>query len=159
MMCQHDQNAAMGVVINQRSARIDLGHLCETLEMGAPRFHGDQPVYIGGPVESTRGFVLHSHDHMRPESVAVTHEIGLTSSVSILRDITNGTGPVHSIVSLGYAGWHSGQLEQEIEANIWLNLPANSDLLFGIESDDVWAKAYATLGVDPAHYVANAGTA
>ena len=159
MMCQHDQNAAMGVVINQRSAQIDLEHLCETLEMGAPRFHGDQPVYIGGPVESTRGFVLHSQDHMRPESVAVTHEIGLTSSVSILRDITNGTGPVHSIVSLGYAGWHAGQLEQEMAANIWLNLPASSDLLFSIESDDVWAKSYATLGVDPAHYVADAGTA
>ena len=72
MMCQHDRNAAMGVVINQRSAQLDLERLCKTLEMGAPRFHGDQPVYIGGPVESTRGFVLHSQDHMRPESVAVT---------------------------------------------------------------------------------------
>jgi len=159
MMSQHDQSAAMGVVINQRSAQLDLRHLCETLEMGAPRFHGDQPVYIGGPVDSTRGFVLHSQDHMRPESVAVTHEIGLTSSVNILRDITNGTGPVHSIVSLGYAGWHAGQLEQEMAANIWLNLPASNDLLFGIESDDIWAKAYATLGIDPAHYVADAGTA
>ncbi len=159
MMCQHDQNAAMGVVINQRSAQLDLGHLCETLEMGAPRFHGDQPVYIGGPVESTRGFVLHSQDHMRPESVAVTHDIGLTSSVNILRDITNGTGPVHSIVSLGYAGWHAGQLEQEMAANVWLNLPASSDLLFGIESDDICVNAYATLFIDPSHYVSDLFTA
>jgi putative transcriptional regulator len=159
MMCQHDQNAAMGVVINRQSAQLDLEHLCETLKMGAPRFNGDQPVHIGGPVESTRGFVLHSQDHMRPESVAVTHEIGLTSSVSILRDIANGNGPVQSIVSLGYAGWHAGQLEQEMAANIWLNLPASSNLLFGIESDNIWAVAYSTLGIDPAHYVADAGTA
>ena len=159
MICQHDRNGAMGIVITQRSAQLDLGHLCEALEMGAPRFHGDQHVYIGGPVESTRGFVLHSQDHMRPESVPVTHQIGLTSSVSILRDITNGAGPVNSIVSLGYAGWHAGQLEREMAANIWLNLPASSDLLFGIESSDIWAKAYTALGIDPAHYVADAGTA
>jgi putative transcriptional regulator len=159
MMCQHDQNAAMGVVINQRSAQLDLEYLCETLEIGAPRFHGDQPVYIGGPVESKRAFVLHSQDHMRPESLAVTHEIGLTSSASILHDITNGSGPVHSIVSLGYAGWYAGQLEQEMAANTWLTLPASSDLLFVIDSGDIWAKAYAILGVDPAHYVADAGTA
>jgi len=159
MMCQHDQSAAMGVVINRKTDQLDLARLCETLEMEAPRFHGDQPVYIGGPVDGTRGFVLHSQDHMRPESVAVTHDIGLTSSVNILRDIISGTGPQHSIVSLGYAGWHPGQLEQEMAANIWLNLPASSHLLFCTKSDDIWDKAYAMLGVDPAHYVSDTGNA
>ena len=104
----------MGVVINHRSDQLDIAQLCETLEIGTPRFHGDQPIHIGGPVDGSRGFVLHSQDHMQPESVAVTHEIGLTSSVNILRDITNGIGPVHSIISLGYAGWHAGQLEREL---------------------------------------------
>jgi len=159
MMCQHDQSAAMGVVINRKTDQLDLARLCKTLEMETPRFHGDQPVYIGGPVDTTRGFVLHSQDHMRPESVALTHDIGLTSSVNILRDIISGTGPQHSIVSLGYAGWHAGQLEQEMAANVWLNLPASSHLLFGINSDDMWDKAYAMLGVDPAHYVSEAGNA
>ena len=149
----------MGVVINHRSDQLDIAQLCETLEIGTPRFHGDQPIHIGGPVDGSRGFVLHSQDHMQPESVAVTHEIGLTSSVNILRDITNGIGPVHSIISLGYAGWHAGQLERELSENIWLNLPASSDLLFKVETEDLWNKAYAMLGIDPAHYASAAGTA
>ena len=159
MVCQHDQNSAMGVVINHQSDDLDIAQLCETLEMGAPRFNGDQPIHIGGPVGGSRGFVLHSQDHMRPESVAVTHEIGLTSSVNILLDITNGIGPVHSIISLGYAGWQAGQLEKELSANIWLNLPASSSLLFDVETEDLWKKAYTILGIDPAHYASVAGNA
>ena len=159
MMCQHDQDSAMGVVINHRSNELNIAQLCETLEIGRPRFHGDKIVHIGGPVEGSRGFVLHTQDHMRPESIPVTDDIALTSSVNILRDITNGTGPIHSIISLGYAGWHAGQLEQELSANVWLNLPASSDLLFGVETDQLWDKAYATLRIDPAHYASGMGTA
>ena len=159
MICQHDQSSAMGVVINHQSQVLDITQLCKTLKMGTPRFHGDQLVHIGGPVEGSRGFVIHSQDHMRPESVAVTHEIGLTSSVNILRDITNGIGPLHSIISLGYAGWHAGQLEQELSASVWLNLPASIDLLFDVETNDLWDEAYATLGIDPAHYSSGSGNA
>ena len=159
LMCQHDDSAAMGVVINRRSSQINLSQLCKTLEMGTPRFCGDQPVFIGGPVENGRGFVLHSQDHMRPESVAVTHEIGLTSSVKFLRDITDGTGPAQSIVSLGYAGWSAGQLETELTENAWLHLPSTSDLVFDPHVDDIWHKAYARLGVNPGHYVNRPGSA
>jgi putative transcriptional regulator len=159
MMCQHDETAAMGVVINRRADQINLNQLCHTLEMGTPRFCGNQPVHIGGPVENGRGFVLHSQDHMRPESISVTHEIGLTSSVKILRDITDGTGPTHSIVSLGYAGWGAGQLEAEIAANAWLSIPSSSALVFDPNIDDIWYKAYQTLGVNPAHYVDRPGSA
>ena len=106
VMCQHDDNSAMGVVINHRATRMNLGKLYATLDIGAPRFCADQPVHIGGPVESNRGFVLHTQDHMLPESLSVTREIGLTSSIEILRDITNGTGPTHSIVSLGLSLIH-----------------------------------------------------
>ncbi len=159
LMCQHDDSAAMGVVINRRSSQINLSQLCKTLEMGTPRFCGDQPVFIGGPVENGRGFVLHSQDHMRPESVTVTHEIGLTSSVKFLRDITDGTGPAQSIVSLGYAGWSAGQLETEINENAWLHLPSTSDLVFDPHVDDIWHKAYARLGVNPGHYVNRPGSA
>lgn len=159
LMCQHDGNAAMGVVINRQSNQINLSQLCKTLEMGTPRFCGDQPVFIGGPVENGRGFVLHSQDHMRPESVAVTNEIGLTSSVKFLRDITDGTGPARSIVSLGYAGWSAGQLETEITQNAWLHLPSTSDLVFDPNVDAIWHKAYAQLGVNPGHYVNQPGSA
>ena len=159
VICQHDDQSAMGVVINHRAARMNLGKLYETLDIGAPRFCADQPVHIGGPVESNRGFVLHTQDHMLPESLSVTHDIGLTSSIDILRDITNGTGPTHSIVSLGCAGWHAGQLESELAANVWLSMPANSDLVFRDVTHDIWKDAYDMLGVDPAHFVSDTGRA
>jgi len=159
VMCQHDHKSAMGVVINHRAARMNLGKLYETLDIGAPRFCADQPVHIGGPVESNRGFVLHTQDHMLPESLPITHEIGLTSSIEILRDITNGIGPSHSIVSLGCAGWHAGQLEEEIAANVWLSMPATSDLVFRDGVHDIWKDAYSILGVNPAHFVSDTGSA
>ena len=159
MMCQHDQSSAMGVIINCKSDGIDLAKLFDTMDLDAPRFCGNQTVHIGGPVDNSRGFVLHSQDHMRPESVEVTHEIGLTCSVKILKDITDGIGPQHSIVSLGYAGWQGGQLEAEIAQNSWLNLPATSQLLFHTDCNDVWHHAYATLGIDPANYVDQPGNA
>ena len=141
------------------AARMNLGKLYETLDIGAPRFCADQPVHIGGPVESNRGFVLHTQDHMLPESLSVTHDIGLTSSIEILRDITNGIGPTHSIVSLGCAGWHAGQLESELAANVWLSMPATSDLVFRDGTHDIWKDAYEMLGVDPAHFVSDIGRA
>ncbi|MEK9850501.1 MAG: YqgE/AlgH family protein [Candidatus Puniceispirillum sp.] len=159
MICQHDSEATMGVVINRRSQQIDLKQLCQTLEIGTPRFCGNQPIHIGGPVENGRGFVLHTQDHMRPESVAVTPEIGLTSSIKILRDITDGTGPTQSIISLGYAGWSAGQLEAEMAENAWLNIPAKSELVFHSDIDNLWNKAFATLGVNPGHYVDRPGNA
>ena len=159
VMCQHDEQCAMGVVINHRAARMNLGKLYKTLDIGAPRFCADQPIHIGGPVESNRGFVLHTQDHMLPESLPVTSDIGLTSSVEILRDITNGIGPAHSIVSLGCAGWHAGQLESELAANVWLSMPATSDLVFHDSNNDIWRNAYEVLGVDPAHFVSDIGQA
>ncbi len=159
VICQHDDNSTMGVVINHRAARINLGKLYETLDIGAPRFCADQPVHIGGPVESNRGFVLHSQDHMLPESISITNEIGLTSSIEILREITNGTGPTHSIVSLGCAGWHAGQLENELSANVWLLLPATSDLVFRDGIHDIWNDAYKILGIKPVHLVSDTGNA
>jgi putative transcriptional regulator len=152
VMCQHDDQSAMGVVINHRAARMNLGKLYETLDIGAPRFCADQPVHIGGPVESNRGFVLHTQDHMLPESLSVTH-------IEILRDITNGIGPTHSIVSLGCAGWHAGQLESELAANVWLSMPATSNLVFCDSTHDIWKDAYGKLGVDPAHFVSDTGRA
>ncbi len=136
-----------------------LGMAYATLDIGTPRFCADQPVHIGGPVESNRGFVLHTQDHMLPGSLSVTHEIGLTSSIEILRDITNGTGPTHSIVSLGCAGWHAGQLEDELAANVWLSMPATSDLVFRDGTNDIWKDAYRLLGVDPVYFVSDTGSA
>lgn len=159
LMCQHDQNSAMGLVLNKLAIELKLGDLYEKLDIGAPRFNAANPVHIGGPVDSNRGFVLHSQDHMLPDSVPVTHDIGLTASIEILRDITDGVGPVHTLISLGCAGWSAGQLDQEMAENVWLNLPASPELVFETERPALWQQAFNRLGVDPAYYAGTSGNA
>lgn len=159
MMCHHDYQSAMGLVINKQAGNLKLGELYENLDICAPRFAASDPVHIGGPVDSNRGFVLHSQDHMLPESLPVTHDIGLTASIDILRDITNGTGPSHSIVSLGCAGWTAGQLDREMSENVWLNLPASADLVFDEDHDNLWQLAFDKIGIDPVYFAGTSGNA
>ena len=159
MMCQHDAQSAMGLVINKQANSLKLGDLYEKLDIGSPRFAVEDPVHIGGPVDSNRGFVLHSQDHMLPDSMAITHEIGLTASVEILRDITGGVGPFHTIVSLGCAGWSAGQLDREMSENVWLNLPASTDLVFEHDRETLWQQAFDAIGIDPAYFAGDAGNA
>ena len=159
LMCHHDSSSAMGLIINKRTSSLNLGDLYEKLDIGAPRFCAGNPVHIGGPVDSNRGFVLHSQDHMLPDSIQVTHDIGLTASIDILRDITEGIGPAQSIVSLGCAGWGAGQLDQEISENVWLNLPASAPLVFDYDRDTLWKQGFATLRIDPGFFAGTAGSA
>lgn len=159
LMCHHDTASAMGLVINRPASSLNLGDLYEKLDIGAPRFCAGNPVNIGGPVDGNRGFVLHSQDHMLPESMPITHEIGLTASVDILRDITEGVGPLQSIVSLGCAGWSAGQLDQEMAENVWLNLPASPELVFDHDRSTLWQHSFTALGIDPGFFAGTAGRA
>lgn len=159
LMCHHDSDSAMGLVINRTASRLNLGDLYEKLDIGAPRFCVDDPVHIGGPVDGNRGFVLHTQDHMLPESMSVTHDIGLTASIDILRDITEGVGPAQTIVSLGCAGWSAGQLDREMAENVWLSLPASAPLVFDHDRDTLWEQGFASLGIDPGFFAGDAGSA
>lgn len=159
IICQHNAQSAMGLVINKQANHLKLGDLYEKLDIGAPRFAAQDPVHIGGPVDSNRGFVLHSQDHMLPDSVVITHEISLTASVEILRDITGGVGPSRTIVSLGCAGWNAGQLDREMSANVWFNLPASPDLVFEHDRETLWQQAFHTIGIDPAYFAGDVGNA
>ena len=159
LMCHHDPESAMGLVINRPASSLNLGDLSEKLDIGAARFCAADPVHIGGPVDGNRGFVLHSQDHMLPESLSITHEIGLTASIDILRDITEGVGPMQSIVSLGCAGWSAGQLDREMAENVWLNLPASANLVFDHDRDTLWQHSFSTLGIDPGFFAGSAGRA
>ncbi len=150
LMCHHDPDSAMGLVINKTASRLNLGDLYEKLDIGAARFCASNPVHIGGPVDGNRGFVLHSQDHMLPESMEVTHEIGLTASIDILRDITEGVGPAQSIVSLGCAGWSAGQLDREMAENVWISLPPRRNLCSIMTGIRCGSTASRRLGSIPA---------
>jgi len=147
-LCEHNDEGALGIIINRpmetRLADI-LDHMDITTHIDAV---AAQPVYMGGPVQNDRGFVLHEPVGSWEATLQVTDSIGLTSSRDILEAIAQGTGPVRSLISLGYAGWGSGQLEEELAANAWLNGPASSKVVFEIPSEQRWAAAAALIGVD-----------
>lgn len=117
------------------------------------------PIYFGGPVERTRGFVIHSTDYFREFSLARSAELAVTASSVILGDMVAGTGPKHAALVVGYAGWGAGQLEAEIEANSWITVPATAELMFGTESELKWATASKSLGIDMAFFSTTVGHA
>lgn len=157
----------MGLIINQPAPHISFAELLEQLQI-VPGGKGDphQPsisetaVHAGGPVETGRGFVLHSSDYVAAEStMRIGETFCLTATVDILKAMANRKGPKRAILALGYAGWSPGQLEREIQSNGWLNCPADLDLVFDTDVDDKYDDALARLGVNPSHLVNDAGHA
>ena len=166
-MCAHSADGAMGIVVNKEADNITFPDLLERLEI-IPE--GDQirlpielqemPVQIGGPVETGRGFVLHTTDYYVTDStLSVQQGIGLTATLDVLKAIAGGTGPKKAMLALGYAGWGPGQLEDEIQGNGWLHCDADDTLVFDATLDKRYEKALAKIGVDPALLSSSAGHA
>jgi putative transcriptional regulator len=125
-----------------------------------PNRVGHMPVLMGGPVESSRGFVLHSPDfHIDQSTLLIDEGICLTATVEILRAIAAGTGPSSAVLALGYAGWQAGQLESEIQANGWLHCPADPELIFNAALDTKYDRALRAIGIEPAMLSMSAGHA
>ncbi len=165
-MCAHSDEGAMGLVINQRAPHITLSRLLEQLDIVAAGSRpvairvGSMAVHVGGPVESSRGFVLHSSDYFAADStLPIDGSVCLTATVDILKAIAKGSGPDKAILALGYAGWAPGQLEREIQSNGWLNCPANSDIIFDGDLESKYTRSLKILGVDPTHLVSASGRA
>ncbi len=148
-MCSHNETGAMGLVINRLYGAIDIKGLMDQLTIPVGTQTPDMPVHYGGPVETGRGFILHTDDYMQDTSMRVDGEIAMTATMDILKSIANGTGPSKCLVILGYAGWGPGQLEQEIQSGSWLNAPVDLELLFNTNLDTKWERAIATLGFSP----------
>ncbi|MCR9256995.1 MAG: YqgE/AlgH family protein [Alphaproteobacteria bacterium] len=146
-LCAHNEEGAMGLVINRLIGSLTFTELLDQLNVKADLVLPTKPVHFGGPVETTRGFVLHSSDFVSEESVEMDQGIALTATMDILRLIAEGEGPSQSIMALGYAGWGPGQLEKEIQENAWLSVKPDMDLLFGNDLDDKWDQALAKLGI------------
>lgn len=147
-ICEHDEEGALGIVIN-RPLNMKLGEILQHMNIKTSSDKVfSQPVYMGGPVQSDRGFVLHEPAGDWEATLRVTDSIGVTSSSDILAAIAAGQGPDRALVTLGYAGWGAGQLEQEIAANAWLSGPASADIVFDTPCEQRWLAAAALIGVD-----------
>ncbi len=166
-LCAHREDGAMGIIVNRRADAISFSDLLVQLDVvkkseaiRLPPSAGAVRVLRGGPVEQGRGFVLHSSDFLVGEStVTVGDGICLTATLDILRAIAKGEGPQKAVLALGYAGWSSGQLENEMLANGWLNCPADPDLVFDADLSGKYDRALARLGVNEAMLSMDAGHA
>ena len=157
-LCAHGVEGAMGLVVNREADNIEFDDLLQQLGIDDPQID-TITVHEGGPVDTGRGFVLHSRDYFQTGSVQVTDTVAMTATVEILRSIADGGWPRRRLLALGYAGWAPGQLENEIHANDWLVTDADEDILFGLDPDGKWLQALAKLGVDPAALSGTAGRA
>src|ERR1700751_1012340 len=166
-LCAHSADGAMGIMVNRPAGSIDFPELLVQLniinkddQIKLPETAESMQVLRGGPVDTGRGFVLHSSDFsIENATLPIDEDIGLTATIDILKAIAKGNGPKHAILALGYAGWRPGQLEAEIQGNGWLHCDADADLVFGEDAEDKYARALRKIGVDPGMLSNEAGHA
>ena len=147
-ICAHTPDGAMGLVVNKLVDSVTFPDLLEQLDLTSNAENDNIHVHFGGPVETGRGFVLHSADYIQDATLVINDEVALTATVDILKAMADGNGPNSSLLALGYAGWAPGQLDQEIQANGWLTVPADDDLIFGSKLESRWELAMAKMGID-----------
>jgi putative transcriptional regulator len=158
-MCAHSAQGAMGIIVNKLAERISFPDLIRQLGIAVPDLRAQVRVHTGGPVETGRGFVLHSADYRQESTLMVGENYGLTATVDILRSIAEGGGPKQGLLALGYAGWAPGQLDSEIQQNGWLHAPADADIVFDGSIDTKWQRAVRKVGIDPSFLSSAAGHA
>lgn len=166
-VCAHSSEGAMGIVVNKPAAHISFADLLVQLDVIPPEETirvpprvGEVPVVRGGPVETGRGFVLHSADFsIENSTLPIDGGICLTATLDILQAIAGGGGPANALLALGYAGWAPGQLETEMQANGWLNCPADPALIFDGVNETKYERALSSIGIDLAKLSSQAGHA
>lgn len=159
-MCDYSSKGAMGLIVNKPAHDMSFDELLEQLEIVPKVATDDIKVYFGGPVETGRGFVLHTIDYASDlRTLPVRNGLALTPTLDVLEDIAAGNGPEEAMMMLGYAGWGPGQLEGEIAQNGWLTCDGDAELVFHHNSPTKWARALKGLGIDPAMLSAEAGSA
>lgn len=150
-ICEHNEQGALGVVIN-RPTDLTLGDLLQRIDLDLSLEIGvrqNAPVFFGGPVQTDRGFVLHTPVGDYSSSISMGSEVALTTSRDVLQEVAIGSGPDQLLVTLGYAGWSAGQLEEEMAGGAWLHVDANLDILFSTPAAERYQAALGQLGIDP----------
>ncbi len=158
-MCAHSEQGAMGLIVNRIADQVSFRDLLQQLQIEVPSSHREINVHTGGPVETGRGFVLHTTDYSQESTLRVDEEFGLTATADILKSIACGEGPTRSMLALGYAGWSPGQLDAEIQANGWLHVASDVELVFDDDLDGKWARSIQKMGIDPSFLSLDAGHA
>ncbi|WP_083100543.1 YqgE/AlgH family protein [Pseudophaeobacter leonis] len=160
-ICSHSDEGAMGLIINKVAPEVRLSNLLKQLEIPeSEEGPGQRAIRFGGPVETQRGFVLHSQDYESSiSSLTVPPSYRMTATLDVLEDIAEGVGPEKMLIMLGYAGWGPGQLEAEIIVNDWLTTESRDALIFETADVDKWSASLGSLGIDPLSLSASAGTA
>lgn len=159
-ICAHSEEGAMGLIVNRQADTLMFSDLLDQLDIAPGPGSKDVAIYVGGPVETGRGFVLHSPDYISEGStMQVDARFAMTGTRDILRDIAGGGGPTDKLLCLGYAGWGPGQLEDEISQNGWLTAAASTELVFAKADAVKWEAALLSIGVPPAMLSGEAGHA
>jgi putative transcriptional regulator len=162
-ICAHDENGAMGIVINHIFPGLEFGSLLKDLEIQSdiklPQTLSHLPVLCGGPIETARGFLIHSSDFKQPDTIKVQSDIFVTGTVDALMALGKQTPPEKMIFALGYAGWQPGQLESEMRDNVWMSLEATSALVFEQNVQTIWKQGFQTLGINPSQLSSLTGSA
>jgi len=158
-LCAHTADGAMGLIVNKLIDSLSFPDLLRQLGIETQNETNAIRVHFGGPVEAARGFVLHSTDYVHDSTMVVDDDFALTATIDVLKAIANGAGPRRSLLALGYAGWAPGQLDQEIQANGWLTVPAEADLVFVEDTGNIWQSAIARIGIDIGKLASSAGRA
>ena len=149
LICDHSATGGMGLIINKHLRNIDQKDLLTKLNLEKPADSGvELEVYFGGPVDTNRGFVIHSDDYETKNTIKISEGVAVTSEHQVLRDYLNNKGPKNLALIMGYAGWVGGQLENEVEQNSWLAFPADKELVFSTHDDSKWQKAGARYGIN-----------
>lgn len=162
-MCAHDANGAMGLVINHSLQGLEFSELIKQLGIHSDieiRLDASAiPVMSGGPVESARGFLLHSNDFTQPDTIRIDESCSVTGTIEALKEVAAGKGPDRALFILGYAGWGAGQLDREIQDNAWLVVDPDPQIIFHPEVEEKWTLSVQKLGFDPAMLSSDAGRA
>ena len=148
-ICAHSSEGSMGIIINKKIDYDLYPYLLQQLGIDKPLNNKKLFIRYGGPVESGRGFVLHSDDMVRKETLNIDKGVALTSTAEFFDDLSKGKGPKNCILALGYAGWQPGQLESEIMRNSWMSLSVDNSFLFDDQVSRKWSQAYKLMGIDP----------
>lgn len=152
----HNTSGAMGLIVNHLVNKIPANAVLKLFKDSADNSDLIMPVYLGGPVEPERGFILHTSEYSKNLLMHSGSNLAVSSNIEILKDIASGTGPAHSLFVMGYTGWIEGQLESEIEQNMWIISDSSNDLIFA-DTGDKWIAALNNIGIDNSSFNSQAG--